>query len=70
MTSIASIGYEAATLPSFLAVLQQAGIELVVDVRAVASSRRPGFAKSRLAATLLYPFRPPPFPSRDTQTSV
>jgi len=37
---------------SFLAALREAGIELVVDVRAVASSRRPGFSKSRLAANL------------------
>jgi uncharacterized protein (DUF488 family) len=49
---LATIGYQAATVASFLQALQAAGIELLVDVRAVASSRRPGFAKSRLAATL------------------
>jgi uncharacterized protein (DUF488 family) len=38
---------------SFLRALRQADIELVVDVRAVASSRRPGFSKSRLAANLV-----------------
>lgn len=32
--------------------LTDAGVELLVDVRAVASSRRPGFAKTRLAANL------------------
>ena len=49
---LATIGYQAATVPSFLDALRAARIELLVDVRAVASSRRPGFAKSRLAATL------------------
>ena len=39
-------------MDSFLAALGAAHIELVVDVRAVASSRRPGFSKSRLAANL------------------
>jgi uncharacterized protein (DUF488 family) len=49
---LATIGYQAATVGSFLDALHGAGTELVVDVRAVASSRRPGFAKSRLAANL------------------
>jgi uncharacterized protein (DUF488 family) len=51
-TTITTIGYEAATVPSFLETLAAAGVELLVDVRAVASSRRPGFAKTRLAANL------------------
>jgi uncharacterized protein (DUF488 family) len=49
---LATIGYQAATVRSFLEALRQGGVELLVDVRAVASSRRPGFAKSRLAANL------------------
>lgn len=49
MPSIATIGYEDATVERFQQVLREAGVELLVDVRAVASSRRPGFAKSRLA---------------------
>ena len=49
---LATIGYQAATVDSFLEALRAARVELLVDVRAVASSRRPGFAKSRLAATL------------------
>ncbi len=49
---LATIGYQAATVGSFLAALREVRVELLVDVRAVASSRRPGFAKSRLAATL------------------
>lgn len=49
---VATIGYEAATVPGFLRALRDAGIELLIDVRAVASSRRPGFAKTALAANL------------------
>ena len=49
MTPVATIGYENATMDAFLAALGGGGVELLVDVRAVASSRRPGFAKSRLA---------------------
>lgn len=52
MKSVATIGYEAASVPRFLDALREAGVELLVDVRAVASSRRPGFAKTRLAANL------------------
>jgi uncharacterized protein (DUF488 family) len=47
-----TIGYEHATVRSFLEALTRAGIELLIDVRAVAASRRPGFAKSKLAANL------------------
>jgi uncharacterized protein (DUF488 family) len=50
MLSIATIGYEGATVASFQDALRDAGIDLLVDVRALASSRRPGFAKTRLAA--------------------
>lgn len=49
---VATVGYQGATVQSFLHALREAGIELLVDVRAVASSRRPGFAKSALAANL------------------
>jgi uncharacterized protein (DUF488 family) len=50
--AVATVGYQGATVHSFLQTLRQAGIELLVDIRAVASSRRPGFAKSALAANL------------------
>ena len=50
MLSIATIGYEGATIASFQEALRSARIDLLVDVRALASSRRPGFAKTRLAA--------------------
>ena len=51
-TTVATIGYEGATMPDFLRALREGGVALLVDVRAVASSRRPGFSKSRLAANL------------------
>jgi uncharacterized protein (DUF488 family) len=50
MLTIATIGYEGATIASFQDALRDAGIDLLVDIRALASSRRPGFAKTRLAA--------------------
>ncbi|HET8625251.1 MAG TPA: DUF488 domain-containing protein [Gemmatimonadales bacterium] len=50
--SFATIGYQAATMAAFLDALRSERIELVVDVRAVTSSRRPGFAKTSLAAHL------------------
>lgn len=49
---VATVGYEGTTVDAFLRTLRDAGVELLVDVRAVASSRRPGFAKTRLAANL------------------
>lgn len=52
MKSLRTIGYESATVESFVGALRDAGVEIVVDVRAAARSRRPGFAKTRLAANL------------------
>lgn len=52
MTSLATIGYQGATVDTFRQALKRAGIELLVDIRAVASSRRPGFSKSKLAANV------------------
>jgi len=49
---IFTIGYEATTVPEFLAALKQAGVERVIDVRALPLSRRPGFSKSPLRAAL------------------
>jgi len=51
-TPLATIGYQGATMPEFLAALEAAGVELLVDVRAVTSSRRPGFSKHALTAHL------------------
>ena len=47
-----TIGYEATTMGEFLAALQGAGVERVIDVRALPLSRRPGFSKSPLRAAL------------------
>lgn len=49
---IFTIGYEATTMADFLAALTRAGVERVIDVRALPLSRRPGFSKSSLAASL------------------
>ncbi len=49
---IATIGYEALPPPDFLALLREAGIRRLVDVRALANSRRPGYAKRALSAAL------------------
>jgi uncharacterized protein (DUF488 family) len=47
-----TIGYEGATMDEFLAALRQAGVERVIDVRAVPNSRRPGFSKTPLSNAL------------------
>jgi uncharacterized protein (DUF488 family) len=47
-----TIGYEQTPAKAVLDELEQAGVKLLVDVRAVASSRRPGFSKNQLAAGL------------------
>lgn len=52
MTPLATIGYEATTQDVVIARLKAAGVELLVDVRAIAASRRAGFSKTVLAASL------------------
>jgi uncharacterized protein (DUF488 family) len=47
-----TIGYEQTPAKAVLDELEQSGVKLLVDVRAVASSRRPGFSKTQLAAGL------------------
>ena len=47
-----TIGYEGKTVDEFLGELQGAGVDLLIDVRAVAASRRPGFSKTALSAAL------------------
>ena len=49
---IFTIGYEGTTVPEFIAALTSAGVERVIDVRALPLSRRPGFSKSPLRAAL------------------
>lgn len=47
-----TIGYEGTTVGEFLGALKDAGVERVIDVRALPLSRRPGFSKSALRAAL------------------
>lgn len=49
---IFTIGYEGATVAEFLHALRQAGVERVIDVRALPLSRRPGFSKTPLRLAL------------------
>jgi uncharacterized protein (DUF488 family) len=49
---IFTIGYEGTTVPEFIAALRKAGVERLIDVRALPLSRRPGFSKSPLKAAL------------------
>jgi uncharacterized protein (DUF488 family) len=47
-----TIGYEKAKPAAVLRELKRAKIDLLVDTRAVAASRRPGFSKRQLSAAL------------------
>lgn len=49
---LSTIGYEGRTIAEFLEALETAGVDLLIDVRAVAASRRPGFSKTALAAAV------------------
>jgi uncharacterized protein (DUF488 family) len=49
---VATIGYERSPLPDVIARLQSAGVALLIDVRAIAASRRPGFSKTLLSGSL------------------
>ena len=49
---IFTIGYENSTVGDFIDALTSAGVEQVIDVRAVPNSRRPGFSKTPLRNTL------------------
>lgn len=49
-TALFTIGYEQSTFPAFADALTGQSVDLIVDVRAVAASRRPGFSKTALAA--------------------
>ena len=52
MPDLLTIGYEGCTIDDVLAELKAAGVKLLVDVRAVPQSRKPGFSKRQLAAGL------------------
>jgi len=47
-----TIGYEGCTIDGVVTTLRDAGTALLIDVRAVAQSRKPGFSKRQLAAAL------------------
>lgn len=49
---IFTIGYEGTTVAEFIDALKSAGVGRVIDVRAIANSRRPGFSKNSLRASL------------------
>lgn len=49
---LATIGYESATQDAVIARLKAARVAVLIDVRAVAASRRAGFSKTLLAASL------------------
>jgi uncharacterized protein (DUF488 family) len=50
--SVTTIGYEGTTIDRVLATLKDAQVGLLIDVRAVPQSRKPGFSKRQLAAAL------------------
>ena len=52
MKTIATIGYEGTTIEAFDAALERAHVDVVVDVRAVAISRKRGFSKTALSERL------------------
>jgi uncharacterized protein (DUF488 family) len=49
---LATIGYEADTQAGVIERLKAAKVETVIDVRAIAASRRAGFSKTLLSASL------------------
>ena len=52
MRALATIGYEAAPQAAVIEKLKAAGVEVLIDVRAIAASRRAGFSKGLLSASL------------------
>jgi uncharacterized protein (DUF488 family) len=50
MRRVFTIGYEQATQAAVIDALQEAGVELLADIRFLPLSRRPGFSKSSLKA--------------------
>lgn len=50
--TVFTVGYERTTLAGLIEALQAHGVRRLIDVRDVANSRRAGFSKKMLAATL------------------
>jgi uncharacterized protein (DUF488 family) len=51
VSEVLTIGYEGATLQDVLAALGRARVDLLIDVRAVPRSRKPGFSGRMLGAS-------------------
>lgn len=47
-----TIGYEQSSIRSFLSLLRSREVEILIDVREIPLSRKPGFSKNRLSASL------------------
>jgi uncharacterized protein (DUF488 family) len=52
MSELLTIGYEGCTIAQVLSELRAARVGLLIDVRAVPQSRKPGFSKRQLASGL------------------
>jgi uncharacterized protein (DUF488 family) len=52
MPDLSTIGYEGTTIDKVVTTLKNANVALLIDVRAVPQSRKPGFSKRQLAAAL------------------
>jgi uncharacterized protein (DUF488 family) len=52
MKPLATIGYESTSLEAVIGKLTAAQVEILLDVRAIASSRRAGFSKTVLSESL------------------
>lgn len=52
MSVVYTIGYEATDIERFIKTLKAVGVERLADVRAIASSRKKGFSKHKLAERL------------------
>ncbi len=51
-TTFFTVGYEHTTLTGLIAGLKEAGVKRIIDTRDVANSRRAGFSKQMLSASL------------------
>jgi uncharacterized protein (DUF488 family) len=52
LPELMTVGYEGTTSTEVLALLRRSNVQLLIDVRAIASSRKPGFSKTLLAGGL------------------
>ena len=52
MKKLMTIGYEGAKLEDFVATLQKADVTVLIDIREIPASRKPGFSKRSLSKSL------------------